>query len=140
MEKRTKNILIVGGIILIAILAIFFIGKATGKNKAKRDKPNSKDLPNSGSGIPQNWDPETLANELHDLMEGAFDSISQKNEAMGKLANLGTSDMVVAVYNIFNSKYSKGPDDTLTTWIRNEFLVGPNQALALNRLQVLNLP
>lgn len=120
MNKQLKISLIIAGVALTLILAVYFIGRRVGKKQEEKNKPSSKDLPNSGQGVPMGWDPEPLAKELHDVMDGIFDSPVKKNEAFSKLANLQHDDMVVAVYNQFNGMFSKGPNDTLTSWIMDE--------------------
>ena len=115
-----------------------------------RNRPQQYQLPAGGAGIPITgytptgqpiqWNPEPLVDELHDVMDGLFTPTGTKDIAWTKLAQLPSNDMVVAVYNRFNSKWGDG--DTLTQWIRDEYWTGVVETVkhdALNRLTSLGL-
>jgi len=113
-------------------------------------RPEFIKLPQGGTGLPVVgygtggqpvfWNPSSLASELFDAMDGLFTLTGTKNAVWLKLAELPSDDMVVSVYNEFNSKYGDG--ETLTDWIRSEYytdFLGSGKDLALNRLAKLNL-
>jgi len=114
------------------------------------EKPPTVPLPTGGQGLPvtgydpsgnpQIWSPRPLSQELYDTMSGLNWTGSDDNEqAWLKLLNLPTNDMVVSVYNDFNSQFGGG--DTLTQWIRDEYgsLFNINKEAVLARLNLLGL-
>lgn len=114
------------------------------------DKPKPKQLPEGGSGLPVVgttpqgspvfWNPDSMASELFNVMDGLFTFSGTKDDTFKKFGQLPSNDMIVSVYNLFNSKYGKG--DTLTQWINDEYytdITGSGKELALNRLEQLNL-
>lgn len=138
------KIAIIGG----AGIALFFISRRIIKNFKK---PPKFDLPQGGGGIPVvtytptgqpvQWNPQPLAAELFNVMDGLFTLSGTKDAAWLKLAQLPSNDMVVAVYNEFNSQYGNG--DTLTQWINDEYWTdvgGDGKSLALQRLSSIGLP
>jgi len=112
------------------------------------EQPPKVTLPTGGAGLPvtgydpsgnpQIWSPRPLSTELYDTMNG-LDWTSSKEEAWGKLLNLPTNDMVVSVYNDFNSQYGGG--ETLTQWINDEYgsIFTSNKPAVLQRLNQLGL-
>lgn len=138
------KIAIIGG----AGIALFFISRRIVKNFKK---PPKFDLPQGGGGIPVvsytptgqpvQWNPQPLAAELFEVMDGIFTLAATKDEVFLKLAQLPTNDMVVAVYNEFNTQYGNG--ETLTQWIDDEYntlIGGDGQTLALEKLRSIGLP
>lgn len=129
-------------------IGLYFITKRIVKNFRK---PPKFDLPQGGGGIPVvtytptgqpiQWNPQPLAAELFDVMDGLFTSSASKDDTWTQVAQLPTDDMVVAVYNTFNEQYGNG--ETLTQWINDEYWtdVGSDgKALILARLNRLGLP
>jgi len=113
--------------------------------------PQTFPLPTGGGGMPvvsynpqgqpTFWNPEPLAKELFDVMDGLFTLSSTKDVKLYEFANLPTPDMATAVYNQFNKNYGDG--ETLTQWINDEwFTPAGSEAknLALAKLQSLGLP
>ena len=114
------------------------------------NKPPPPTLPQGGAGLPVVsytntgspvlWNPQPLAKNLYEVMEGLFTLSGTKDQAWTKLAELPTDDMVVSVYNYFNEKYGDG--ETLTAWIKAESwydITGSGREMELNRLQSLQL-
>jgi hypothetical protein len=104
-------------IIAAAVLAlVYWYGKTSISDTLKYNTP----LPNSGSGIPQGWDPNTRAEALYDAMDGILTATATK-EGEWQICYQLTEDQLVAVYRTFNKKYCPSPSDgTLTTWIKAE--------------------
>ncbi|GAA4352989.1 hypothetical protein GCM10023185_13160 [Hymenobacter saemangeumensis] len=118
------------------VVAIYWYGKKAGDDKKKFDP----ELPNSGSGIPQGWDPMPRVRRLHEVMAGVF-TPSLSKEAEWRMNLALTNDQLTAVYGAFNRAYCTSNDETLTTWIDDEFGAPFNSAkpALLNRLRSLNL-
>jgi len=123
--------------------------------KTNGGMPDPKELPNAGDGIPVvgtgadgkplSWNPTPLAMELHTTMDGFWGTPKNKEVAWAKLNNLPTNDMVVAVYNTFNSipDVIESKDGTLVNWIRDEvgYLFSTSwKDRVLARLASLQLP
>jgi hypothetical protein len=127
-------------VVLVIILVIYFQGRKAGLEKALR---YGADLPNSGSGIPENWDPTSLAQEGFDAMTGMFSRGSVLHAWYTKLMAL-TDDQFTAVYNKFNQLYINEGYGTMHDWIASEsFMEQPiegSQEPVLARLKALNLP
>jgi hypothetical protein len=113
-------------------------------------KPKKIPLPQGGSGLPVvgtttdgspvYWNPDNIASKLFNVMDGLFTMSGTKDEVFLQFGQLPSNDMIVSVYNLFNSKYGKG--DTLTQWINDEYWTdwaGTGKDLALSRLEQLNL-
>lgn len=138
------KVAIIGGV----GIGLYFLTKRIIKNL---NKPPVFDLPQGGGGIPVvsytptgqpiQWNPQPLAAELFDVMDGLFTLSGTKDATWLKLAQLPSNDMVVAVYNTFNQTYGNG--DTLTQWINDEYwtdFAGDGKSLALQRLSSIGLP
>ena len=115
------------------------------------NQPPPPKLPQGGAGLPVvsygsdgkpvYWNPRPFSKNLYEVMDGLFTFSGTKDEAFSKFGDLPTNDMVVSVYNDFNSNYGDG--ETLTAWIKGEWfydITGAGRELALNRLQTLQLP
>ena len=92
-------------------------------------------------GVPTFWNPAPLSTELFDVMDGLFSNEFTKSATWLRLAELPTSDMVVAVYNHFNKNFGSG--ETLTQWINDEYSYNwfdSDKELALAKLKALGLP
>ena len=113
--------------------------------------PQTFPLPTGGGGMPvvsynpqgqpTFWNPEPLAKELFDVMDGLFTLEGTKSAVFLKFAELPTPDMATAVYNQFNKNYGGG--ETLTQWINDELnynWLSNEKDLALAKLTALGLP
>jgi hypothetical protein len=150
IQKYWKQLLLV-----LMVCTVIFLIWNSGKQSAKKpgfwdwmitlsgDKggpapvppPIQAPLPNSGSGIPMGWEPGGLAKRLFDEMDGV--NFLYDNDLYLEFANLPTEDMVVAVYNTFNSLYGEG--ETLYEWMDGESSYGNGKDLAMARMKNLNL-
>jgi hypothetical protein len=135
---------IYGVVILGVIAAVYFLGKSYQRQQTKANRKDPEPLPNSGKGIPQGWQDqaETLAKTLYDTMDGLnFYAASEEWERLASPEL--TDDMVTAVYNAFNRKYSARTGATLTEWIRSQWAIGnaaDTKQQAINRLEEIGLP
>lgn len=104
-------------LIAVAVLAlVYWYGKSAITDTMKYDTP----LPNSGSGIPQGWDPNVQADALFDVLDGLFTTSTDKEFEIVKCKQL-TNDQLVAVYRTFNRKYCpQKSDGTMTQWLKDE--------------------
>lgn len=134
--------LIVAGVLIAVLLYVGIrIGKRSVENYA------AKDLPDSGSGIPQGWTPTalTLVDDLHDLLTSWYnDSMTLKENHFKTLYAL-TNDQLTYAYNLWNSRYGAKDKMTMTQKIDDETLVIPEWAGGIRnklvyRLKLLNLP
>lgn len=121
-------------------LVVYFIWK-NGKKAGLTiipDVPYIRDQP----VITANFNPNVLAEELFTVMDGMLTLSGTKDAAWRKLFELGTDNMVIAVYNAFNAKYGTRGKGSLTQWINDEnyydFLSGM-KGKVLNRLKTLRL-
>ena len=112
-----------GIVLLVLIVAIvFFIGKRKGKTGTV--KPiKAYQLPNSGTGVPQGWNPSDLAKELHDKLAGYNWRLSDNSALFRKFYDLATDDMFVAVVIRYNDAYKKSDKYGLRKDIENETYV-----------------
>lgn len=135
--QQNKTMFWAIAIVLILLVYVYFKGKKDGKL-------NIKDAPYlfGSEGIPKGFNPNILADDLHDVMSGLFTLSGTKDKAFQKLINLNTDDMVIAVYNAFNKKYGAEGNGTLTQWIDDERYYDPFTGAkdkALQRLRSLRL-
>lgn len=143
-----KTALIITSIVVLILLAIYVMGRKAGKQKSElkeaaekwgKDDWGSPIANTNASQIPAGWQPDGLAKELFDAMDGVFTTSETKSLAFGKILAL-TDAQVIEVYKRFTERFAEKPD-TLTTWIKDELYGGgraKDQALA--RLAQLNLP
>lgn len=107
---------------LIFLVLIVGVGFWLYRNKEKfiPEKP----LPNGGKTLPTKWNysPNALADELYDVMSGAFTLSRTKEDAWTKVLNLPNDEAIVLTYNIFNKKYGQKGQGTLTQWIADEMI------------------
>ncbi|TKB96850.1 hypothetical protein [Pedobacter cryophilus] len=124
-------------VVLCLFVYIYFKGKADGKTNIA----DAKYIYGS-AGIPKGFNPNILADTLHEVMSDLFTLTGTKDKAWNQLVNLQTDDMVIAVYNAFNDKYGAEGEGTLTQWINDEkyydFSTGV-KTKALNKLRSLRL-
>lgn len=108
-------------IIVIVAAIIYFAGRKAGEDKKEEELIAPKPLPDSGQGVPTNWEPQrdAIVKELFDTMDGLFTLSGYKEKAWTKLHNL-TRDQLTAVYNEFNRLYQSKGQGTLYQWIRDE--------------------
>ncbi|RFZ84768.1 hypothetical protein DYU05_03950 [Mucilaginibacter terrenus] len=134
-------------LILVIVLAV--IGFAVwlyykGKNAGLTFIPDVA-YPHGTEAIPSNYNPNPLADELHEVMKGLFTSPATKEKAFQKLYNLPTDDLLVLVYNTFNKKYGREGSGSLTKWIDDEvihtygFFTSSIKSKLLARLRSINL-
>lgn len=136
MKKTTVYIIII--VVFVLIIIGYLLYNAGKKNATPKDVK----YPHGGSGIPPDWSPVPMIEELHDVMNGMLTFTGTKDAAWIKLRDLASDDMVTAVYNGFNQRYFKDGNGTLTKWIRDEkyydFTSGVKDS-TLARLAKLNL-
>jgi len=108
-------------IIVIVAAIIYFAGRKAGADKTKEELIAPKPLPDSGQGVPTNWEPQrdAIVKELFNAMDGYFILSGTKETAWKKLHNL-TRDQLTAVYNEFNRLYQDKGQGTLYQWIDSE--------------------
>jgi hypothetical protein len=138
LKLTDLNKLVLPAIVIgIVVYIIWRNGKKAGQTIIP-DIPYIKDQPI----ITANFNPNILAEELFKAMDGLFTLSGTKDSAWRKLYELGTDNMVIAVYNAFNSKYGFKGKGSLTQWIKDEtyydYLSGI-RGKALARLQNLRL-
>jgi hypothetical protein len=133
LNKFILPVIVIGVIVYI----IWKKGKTAGQTIIP-DVPYIQDQP----VITSNFNPNILAEELFKAMDGLFTLSGTKDAAWRKLYELGTDNMVIAVYNAFNKKYGFKGKGSLTQWIKDEtyydFLSGVRNK-TLTRLQNLRL-
>ncbi|ADY51446.1 hypothetical protein Pedsa_0874 [Pseudopedobacter saltans DSM 12145] len=114
--KEYKALLIVAILTLGILVFVYYKGKKSGA-------VNIPDAPyiHGSEGIPTGFNPNVLADILHSAMSGLFTLSGNKDKAWRQLLELSTDDMVIAVYNAFNSKYGKEGKGSLTQWINDEY-------------------
>ncbi len=125
-------------IIAIGLIVIYVIYR-WGKNNAA----NIVDYKHGTDAIPAGWDPNILADEVYQNTDTFFISNITQNKTFYNVANLPTDDMVVAVYNTYNTKYQSKDSQTMTariasiTAVEPDFMggVGGNRDSAVNRLR-----
>ena len=113
------------GWIIIAGIAYLMISKVGGFFGDKKPPP-PVDLPNAGSGIPQDWSPRPITQELYDTLKGGawnFALAIKRDAALLLLIGLPSNDMFTAVYNDFTQNFGGG--DTLRQWIDKEYFIAP---------------
>lgn len=114
--KEYKALLIIAILTIGVMMFIYYKGKKSGAINIP-DAP----YPDGTQGIPAGFNPNVLADELHSVMSGLFTLSGTKDKTWRKLLDLPTNDMVVAVYNTFNSKYGGLGKGSLTNWINDEY-------------------
>jgi hypothetical protein len=136
MKKQTVYIIVI--VVIVLIIGGYLLYRAGKKNAT----PPQVKYPNGGNGIPPDWSPVPLIEQLHDVMNGLFTLSGTKDAAWITLRDLGSDDMVTAVYNGFNQRYFKEDKGTLTQWIRDEKWIDWTSGVkdsTLARLSKLNL-
>lgn len=74
-------------------------------------------LPNSGSGIPQGWKPDSLVEEFHNYYSSLWSASGDIYSAEFKANNL-TDDQFVALVKTYNARYAQS-DGNKTLWNRS---------------------
>lgn len=139
LKVVTNRWFLIALLVVGVILTIYFSGKRAGK--ATLDKFVARPLPNSGGGIPQNWDAtaSALVDELYDAIFSWTAPVEKKARVIGKFLPL-TDDQLTACYNLYNARYGLKNGETLTEAIDGElmpFYDEDDQLIA--RLRQLNL-
>jgi hypothetical protein len=138
-KSYQQNKMVFWGVIFLISIMIFIYLK--GKKDGKILIPDAPYLFGS-EGIPKGFNPNILADKLHEVMSSFFTLTGTKDAAFRQLTELQTNDMVIAVYNAFNNKYGAEAHGSLTQWIDDENyydFVSGIKAKALNRLRQLRL-
>ncbi|WP_025142746.1 hypothetical protein [Pedobacter jeongneungensis] len=104
-------------VILLGVV-VYFIWK-NGKKAGLTIIPDVPYIDDQGV-MTKNFNPNTLAEELFDVMDGLFTLSGTKDATFRKLYELPTDNMVIAVYNAFNTKYGSKGSGSLTKWISDE--------------------
>jgi hypothetical protein len=115
MTSRPLQIFIIAAVVLAFV---YWYGRNSISDKNKYDHP----LPNSGSGIPANWDATAVkfADDLHGIIDGLFTLSGLKDRVCSSVLAL-TNDQITAVYNVYNRKYCVGSSATLTRDLQDEW-------------------
>ena len=126
-------------IIVAALLGfVYWYGRRSISDTLKYDHP----LPNSGSGIPKNWDAQAVlfADNLNGVIEGVFTLSGAKDRVCATVLAL-TNDQITAVYNAYNRKYCTESATTLTRDLNGEFWRPASGVLGdlVTKLKSLNL-
>ncbi|MFD2581503.1 hypothetical protein ACFSR6_03315 [Pedobacter vanadiisoli] len=105
--------------VLLLGVVVYLIWK-NGKKAGQTIIPDVPYIQDQGV-ITKSFNPNILAEELFNVMDGLFTLSGTKDAAFRKLYELPTDNMVIAVYNAFNSKYGSKGDGSLTKWINDEY-------------------
>ncbi|OQA86777.1 MAG: hypothetical protein BWY27_01122 [Bacteroidetes bacterium ADurb.Bin234] len=117
-DISVKNIIYIVIAAFILLIVIYFIGRSSGKAKSANQAKNPV-YPQGGQGVPTGWSPVPIADALYKKMEGITINKPSLDALLLSYLTLPTDDMFVAVYSVFNQKYSsKG--GTLRKWIEDE--------------------
>ena len=134
--KKNRGVILAIVLGLAVIIYIYYKGK-----KAGRVYIPDVDYIKDQKMILANFNPNILADELHRVMCGLFTLAGTKDAAWLKLLNVGTDNMIIAVYNTFNQRYGSEGKGSLTKWIDDEtyydLLTGVKGKL-LTKLRSLN--
>ncbi len=135
MTSRPLQIFIIAAVVLALV---YWYGRNSISDTMKYDHP----LPNSGSGIPANWDATAVkfADDLHGIIDGLFTLSGLKDRVCSSVLAL-TNDQITAVYNAYNRKYCVGSSATLTRDLDDEWWRPSSGKLGdlVNKLKSLNL-
>jgi hypothetical protein len=131
-----KNKMVVWGAFGLVALLVYFYFK--GKKDGKLNIPDAS-YPDGGKGVPHGWNPNVLAEKLFSVLDGFLTLAETKVNVLKELNELGTDDMMVAVYNVFNKKYGDKGQGSLTQWIKDEILISKTKDQVLKRLESLRL-
>lgn len=132
-------------IIVVIIIILLFLAARQVKRvwnrpaKVKVDPSNIPALGNDSQGNQVLWDPDPLAREIHDNLEGY--NFYTYRETSDKILSLQTDDQVKLLYNHYNKNYAKDYP-TLTQLFENEWEYAwddANYSAVVNRLKALNL-
>jgi hypothetical protein len=115
LTSRPLQIFLIAAVLLGLV---YWYGRNSISDKMKYDHP----LPNSGSGIPANWDATAvkLADDLYSIIDGLFTLSGTKDRVCSTVLAL-TNDQITAVYNAYNRKYCTDSSATLTRDLDGEF-------------------
>lgn len=115
---------------IIIMLTVYFAGKKIGVIKASQ--PQTAPLPNNGSGIPDGWSANNVANQLYDAMFGGgfWGAGTDEAKIFSTLLPL-TPDQCTAAYNTYNVLYYPKGESNLIKDFQSE-LSGDDLTKALS--------
>ncbi len=97
-KNQTGLFLFLGLLVLVGLFYWFYrLGKRSQQGK-------TEELPNSGSGIPQGWSAEQVAQRFYDAMNGWAANKPELEIVSNELLGF-TDDQIVAVYNAWQNNY-----------------------------------
>ena len=110
-------------IVIIAVIVVIVISRKIREflNTPKTAKVNWNNIPRVGNdtdGNPVIWNPDPLAKEIYENLEGW--NLRVYPETAQKILDLQTDDQVRLLYNHYNKNYAKDKP-TLTQLIDSEF-------------------
>lgn len=122
-----------------SVLIVLGIGVVTYFSVRKwiKNRPPSVHYPNGGEGIPVNFDAKKLAQNAYKAMKGI--NLVPASGALLPIIMLPTSDMFVAVYDVFNQLYMHEGEGTFREWVNDEAAIGSIKGQFNNRFDQLNL-
>lgn len=125
---------------VIAAIAVLIYIYVRGRKDGRKYIPDAPYIENQEMWQ-ATFNPNILAEELHRVMDSNFTLTGTKDAAWKKLLNLGTDNMIIAVYNTFNKRYASESKGSLTQWIDDEvyydYLSGVKKK-TLDKLRSLN--
>lgn len=135
LTNRPLQIFLIAAVLLGLV---YWYGRNSISDKMKYDHP----LPNSGSGIPANWDATAvkLADDLYSIIDGLFTLSGAKDRICSTVLSK-TNDQITAVYNAYNRKYCTDSSATLTRDLDGEWWRPASGKLGelVTKLKSLNL-
>lgn len=135
LTNRPLQLLIIGAAVLGFV---YWYGRRSISDTLKFDHP----LPNSGAGIPTNWDAQAVqfADNLHGVIDGLFTLSGAKDRICSQVLGL-TNDQITAIYNAYNKKYCTDSMATLTRDLAAEWWRPSSGVLGdlVDKLKSLNL-
>jgi hypothetical protein len=120
MNKKTKKYIIIGSIIVVVLVCLFWYVYRRGKRQTTLQDPGK--LPGDNTGTvntgSSNDDLKLLVQAIHDDMDG-LNWAGHDITAYQRALQLSDTDLI-KLYNAFNSLYQQDSGQTLVEWITNE--------------------